>query len=114
MKAEWTNADSLTESQTTKAILVLNGMPNSCAVCPYRINKEHWRCLLITDLKGHPKYIYWSHEDITRARYSGCPLKPLPSKKPVSYHDDLFGEVEKNFRNIGWNDCLEEILGETE
>lgn len=36
-------------------------------------------------------------------------IKPLPNKKPVSYHDDLFGEVEKNFNNIGWNACLEEL-----
>ena len=36
-------------------------------------------------------------------------LKPMPEKKPVSYHDDLLGDVEKNFNNIGWNDCIEEI-----
>ena len=41
-----------------------------------------------------------------------CPLKPLPNKKPVSYHDDLLGEVEKNFNNIGWNDCIDAITGE--
>lgn len=35
--------------------------------------------------------------------------KPLPDKKPVSYHDDLFGDVEKNYTNIGWNDCLKEL-----
>lgn len=39
-----------------------------------------------------------------------CPLKSLPNKKPVSYHDDLYEDIEKNFRNIGWNDCIEEIL----
>ena len=38
-------------------------------------------------------------------------LRPLPKKKPVSYHDDLYGDIEKNFNNIGWNACLEEIEG---
>ena len=95
----------------SKAILVIDETPNSCAVCPYRLNKGHWRCLLITDLRGHPKYIYRLHEDVTRVRYSGCPLKPMPDKKPVSYHDDLYGDVEKNYTNVGWNLCLEEITG---
>jgi len=40
--------------------------------------------------------------------------KPLPRKKPVSYHDDLYGDVEKNYTNIGWNACLDEITGEKE
>ena len=37
-----------------------------------------------------------------------CDLKPMPDKKPVSYHDELFGDVE-NLTNVGWNLCLEEI-----
>lgn len=87
-----------------KAILVTDGMPNSCAVCPYRINKGHWRCVLITDLKGHPKYIYRSHEDITRARYSGCPLKRMPEKMRTDADD-----IEENSYFLGWNECIEEI-----
>ena len=90
-----------------KAILVTDRMPNSCAVCPYRINKGHWRCLLITDLKGHPKYIYRSHEDITRARYSGCPLKQIPDCPDVP--DTIANDVAYI---IGWNDCIVEISKE--
>lgn len=43
-----------------------------------------------------------------------CDLIPMPQKRPVSYTDNIFGEVEKNFNNIGWNDCIDEIIGETE
>lgn len=99
MKAEWTNRDSLATSQTTKAILVVD-KPESCTSCLLGIYHKGWFCLKtlkdidITDRYHIPKW---------------CPLKPMPSKKPVSYHDDLFGDVEKNFTNIGWNKCLEEI-----
>lgn len=104
MKAEWTNADSLTISQTTKAILVIE-MPNDCNECPLNSNgycdvlQEY--ALLNEWVEDAPYYDLKGKGD--------CPLKPMPNKKPVSYHDDLYGEVEKNFRNIGWNDCLKEI-----
>lgn len=77
-----------------KAILVID-MPTNCAKCKL-------------------SHLQWIGESICNAvdweeRPLWCPLRPLPNKKPVSYHDDLFGEVEKNFNNIGWNACLEEI-----
>ena len=84
-----------------KAILVID-VPmlydgrHLCNECPIW-NNEHCFC---------------QYDFNTKAK--GCPLKPMPNKKPVSYHDDLFGEVEKNFNNIGWNVCIDAILGETE
>ena len=39
-----------------------------------------------------------------------CPLRPLPEIKYISLnntHDDLMFQM-------GWNDCLDEIVGETE
>lgn len=37
-----------------------------------------------------------------------CPLKEVPSKKPVSYDDEIFGTVT-NLSNIAWNECIEEL-----
>ena len=72
-----------------KAILVID-MPTDCVKCPLADG-------------------YCWNTFPTNGKADGCPLKPLPNKKPVSYHDDLYGEVEKNFTNIGWNACLEEL-----
>jgi hypothetical protein len=84
-----------------KSYLVLE-TPKTCGGCPCMnvmsngfVCQEEWR-----NVEDPDHVPMW------------CPLKPLPNKKPVSYHDDIFGEVEKNFRNIGWNDCLEEIENE--
>lgn len=59
------------------------------------------------DLRGTPKDDQKVNESIKYVE--DCPLKPMPNKKPVSYHDDLYGEVEKNFTNIGWNACIKEL-----
>ena len=40
-------------------------------------------------------------------------LMPMPERKPVLYDDEIFGEVT-NLTNIGYNSCLDDILGETE
>lgn len=91
-----------------KAILVIKDMPTECIKCPFHriyadgfLNETH--CILTAK----------RNKDGVNTKAEWCPLKPMPNKKPVSYHDDIFGEVEKNFTNIGWNDCLN-ALGETE
>lgn len=86
-----------------KAILIID-KPFTCGGCP---------CMRVSNT-GFVCQKEW--RDIVDPDHipSWCPLKPMPNKKPVSYHDDLFGEVEKNFNNIGWNACLDEITGETE
>ena len=42
-----------------------------------------------------------------------CELKPMPRKKSVYQEAGLMTDVV-NLTNIGWNACIEEILGETE
>ena len=70
MKAEWTNNDSLTTSQTTKAILVID-KPESCTSCLLGIYNKKWFCLKtlkdidITDRYHIPKW---------------CPLRPIPNE----------------------------------
>ena len=96
MKAEWTNSDSLTTSQTTKAILVID-KPKDCFTC---------------ELGG------------SKVCIGGCPLKPMPKKQYVeanSIEDVMLTEfdmetmimkikldTDKLFA-IGWNACLEEL-----
>lgn len=50
-------------------------------------------------IRANDKVIYRKHKKVRR----------MPNKRLVSYHDDLFGDVEKNFTNIGWNACIEEL-----
>ena len=97
MKAEWTNSDSLTTSQTTKAIVMidvpmLDDGRHLCNECPIW-NDEHCFCQYDFNMKA-----------------KGCPLRPLPSFKAVDLNDT---------RDVvmfchGWNTCLNEITGETE
>ena len=106
MKAEWTNSDSLTTSQTTKAILLID-KPESCTSCLLGIYNKKWFCLDtnkdidITDRYNIPEW---------------CPLKPMPQKKSI----ELACQKEDDGNDfgagliVGWNDCIAEITGETE
>ena len=78
-----------------KSVLIID-TPEDCLACPCFsvIGSEHCSVTMKEVGLHIPKW---------------CPLKPMPKKKPVSYHDDLYGDVEKNYTNIGWNLCLEEL-----
>lgn len=93
MKAEWTNSDSLTISQTTKAILVID-MPKACAD----------GCPVMCRARGINHRPTW------------CPLKPLPQKLDANDWNRMFsGEYEiREAKGYGYNACIDEILGETE
>lgn len=73
-----------------KAILVID-VPND-----FNLDGAYSNCIV---------YEGGKHRMWNRIAY----VKPMPKRKPVSYHDDLFGDVEKDYTNIGWNQCLEEI-----
>ena len=80
-----------------KAILVINEMPDNCRACHYKCFEANLRD------EYRP---YW------------CPLKPMPNKKE-GYQTgatlwDGTPEIRFNEYSIGWNDCLDEITGETE
>lgn len=77
----------------SKAILLID-MPENCFDCPLCINDEYGlslKCCLqyksYVDKEGKPNW---------------CPLKPAPEKV------DVFMDEWAD----GYNDCLEEILGE--
>ena len=102
MKAEWTNADSLTSGETTKAIIVID-KPESCTSCLLGIYNKRWFCLkTLKDIDLVDRYHIpdW------------CPLRPMPEKKPNErfWLDD---EFNGGYR-FGWNDCIDAIAGETE
>lgn len=105
MKAEWTNKDSLTPSETTgettEAILVVD-MPRSCAECKLKYldtgDDAYWgtnveRCI-------------WDNCEIEQnERAYDCPLKPLPDCPDVP--ETISNDVAYI---LGWNDCIAEIL----
>ena len=98
MKAEWTNKDVLTQSETTgqsKSILVID-TPNNCAECKLM-------------------YLQGIGESICNAvdwerRPSWCQLRHLPPK--LDAHGYLDVGNEDGLYEKGWNNCLEEITGE--
>ena len=99
MKVEWTNRDNLsieTTSQNSKAILVIDKMPSSCEECIVRCD-------------GYSAKEY-AQRTITKPNW--CPLSPLPQKK--GKHGELHEYDTDIHYEIGWNDCLDEILGEAE
>ena len=89
-----------------KAILVLE-MPKYCIDCPCHfagmttvvcgVNKKK----LITD-------------DIETYKPDWCPLKPMPSKKVLSGDVADIQKMGKELMDIGYNACIDEILGDKE
>lgn len=102
MKVEWTNKDSLTSGETTKAILVID-LPKSCYKCPMMFDDGNgiW-CGVERDKDGdmHMRVHYYCDEN---GRPSWCPLRPMPQKKEIAEQI-----VEQINAKIG------EIIGETD
>lgn len=80
-----------------KAIIVIDE-PNKCGLCPC-YDYKHGYCKL-TDNHVNPL-----------EKNGKCPLKPMPNKKKPKDPDETWEELHHRF---GYNDCLAEILGETE
>ena len=80
-----------------KAILVIemSDIPKNCMSCPL--------------IDYHREYsIVCRHYQTGDIRPSWCPIKPLPKKKTPN-GSDIFNDYVR-----GWNECVDEILGETE
>ena len=117
MKAEWTNSDSLTTSQTTKAVLVIE-IPNKYAD-RYNVNEMYVWGLTVQDKHGYEMFNLVTDEP--------SHLTPLPEKKQiknVSVFEDKIKAIlnddalERNIYRLYWykgfNECLDQITGETE
>jgi len=82
-----------------KSVLVVD-TPSDCEECSLRYwGIAGWSCICTRRLLEGP---------ITE-REEWCPLRPLPQKR---INKDCL--VIHEIWNEGWNDCLEEITGETE
>ena len=82
MKAEWTNSDSLTTSQTTKAILVID-MPERCVDCPLCEGEGYPLCTAIHKNIGSLAYYFGGDKE----RNPYCPLRPMPQKMRTDSDD---------------------------
>ena len=93
-----------------KAVLVID-MPRNCWGCPCNeVDSDgmSWCNALAKNT---------IHSNVERQPW--CPLRPLPQKKNTSKLQG-FGNSQIVWtdriihQNEGWNDCLDEIVGETE
>lgn len=80
-----------------KAILVTD-MPSNCIDCPCEY--DYLTCKAINH---NLNYV-----DADNERPSWCPLRPLPQKYCTDGND-----IEEDSYWMGWNECIDEILGET-
>ena len=87
-----------------KAILVID-MPKNCDECPCEDRDYPVCCVLNKERKCYAKRPNW------------CPLKPIPKRNKydvekyaiVDYENDI---TLGHYLNKGWNDCIDEILGD--
>lgn len=86
----------------SKAILVVD-MPSDCNHCQFAdFSNGQWEC---NQHKGG------RIADAMKVRSvpSWCPLRPMPNKKTIFYEYEI-----EDLMNLGWNACIDEILGETD
>ena len=111
----------------SKAILILN-MPKDCYECPLCVCDTEYDtiCSALTikakDDYTNDVYELVTDEDWSAYRYSKCPLKPLPEKIDINgryetdftlnYYLSLKRNNVENAYEVGWNDCIDEIIGE--
>ena len=88
-----------------KAILVLDEIPGNCLECPIGKNISIPLETCIQCPIG--KCVI---DEETEIRPDWCPLNPMPEKKETGKTKDIL-EI---FCNIGYNACIDEILGDKE
>lgn len=98
MKAEWTNADALTPSETTgKSVLVID-TPKNCSEC---------KLMYLQGIgEGICNAVDWEE------RPSWCPLKPMPDiKTEEAIKLSNMINPKSTFQEFadGWNACIKEI-----
>lgn len=92
-----------------KSMLVID-MPQKCYECPLMSDDMYCNAYAYI-VKGRKLCV---EDDVLYGeRNYGCPLKPMPEKKILDKQLFMIG----NFRLIdarftGWNDCIDETLGE--
>lgn len=90
-----------------KAILVID-MPKNCNKCKL---KTHRFSFTTNKMKVGCKFKGDILTDVLSDRPNWCPLKPMPSKMKVEYETIAACEVTEKVVAMGWNACIETILG---
>ena len=90
----------------SKAILVLNEMPENCGCCPLNIIDAK----MVFEAQTHCS-ITGDSEDFYH-KPKNCPLKPLPKKKQID--EKYVSDISYALTCLGYNKCIDEILGDTE
>lgn len=99
-----------------KAILVID-MPECCYDCDFcRFNGGYVHGYYGRDCLITGEDVQNNNFDIIKSRHKTCPLRPMPEKIPQEMidHYEIGGWLTKVNRFKGYNDCINEILGETE
>lgn len=90
--------------------LVLVDFPNHCVDCKFcrEINEGTEACCEMT-IDPDDYDCYRMIEDYCQSKPGWCPIKEIPSRKQVPgcffMMDEVYG------KEIGFNDCLDEIFG---
>ena len=91
-------------------------MPKNCAEC--LLHYDYLHCVVFENMSFEPEKFedlregYGYTSEYCNYRPPLCPLKPLPKKKSISLKEAI--GIKCSCYSDGWNDCLDEILGEEE
>lgn len=90
----------------SKAILILNDMPDSCIDCRFcrEIDEGVDACCEIMNEPNNKELCRMIDVSYPQDKPNWCPLKELPQKKETN--DNAFMEI----MNIGYNACIDDIL----
>ena len=77
-------------------------MPSRCADCILRASPHKTFCVT--------NFMDISDDEYYKQKPTWCPLREVPQKKEIAFRDSDITRIEK----IGYNDCIDEILGGAE
>ena len=98
-----------------KAILVID-MPNCCAECPLMLwdaKSEYYGACCPTLKEVNCVADSYKENENKGIKPDWCPLKPMPEKSGL-VHQDVDGWWKLSEYSRGWNECIDEIMGEVE
>ena len=103
-----------------KAILVID-MPKCCAECPLMLwdaESEYYGACCPTLKEDNCVADSYKENENKGTKPNWCPLKPMPQKNEIKNEEEFMNvcgwmyEVQTGM-DIGWNDCIEEILNDS-
>lgn len=84
----------------SKSILLID-TPTSCGDCIARSLSDD--CNITHKCVGEHRH--------NKSKPDWCPLQEIPQKKKVREFNVSFGDFEQKGYQIGWNNCIDEMLG---